>query len=158
MIFHTSIAADEPQSTAEFIARLWKGRAYPFPPFGKGSWIAMAGDDRCSAIEVYPRGTEMHLGSREDHEVQHVCGAPVREQANHSAIASSLDADQIISLAQKAGTPARLCDRGPFRVIEVWIDGCSMFEVLTPEMQREYQQSMTFEGWEDFVRSTSPCQ
>jgi hypothetical protein len=33
------------------IAELWRGKAYPFPPVAKGSWVAMACDDRHSTIE-----------------------------------------------------------------------------------------------------------
>ena len=40
-----------------------------------------------------------------------------------------------------------LCQRGPFRVIEYWVDNALMLEMLTPEMQAEYQRSITPEGW-----------
>lgn len=153
MIFHTSIAADNPEAAAKFFAKLWNGRAYPFPPFADGSWIAMAGDERNSAIEVYPRGSQMHWGDRDSIEVQNVAGAPVREAANHSAIASPLSAEEVLACAADAGIPARVCNRGPFRVIEVWIDGCTMFEVLPPDMQAEYIASMTFEGWEAYLEA-----
>lgn len=155
MIFHMSIAADDPRSTAEFFARLWQGKAYPFPPFGHGSWIAMAGDARNSAIEVYARGTEMRLGGAEAQDVQFGIGAPVREQPNHAAIASPLDADAVLALASDAGYPARVCDRGPFHVIEVWVDGCFMVEVLPPDMQAQYLGAMTIQGWERFLAAAA---
>jgi len=60
MIFHISIEADDPERTARMMAEIWRGKAYPFPPVGKGSWVAMAGDERNSTVEVYPRGTELH--------------------------------------------------------------------------------------------------
>ena len=50
MIFHASIPADEPRRTAEAIATLWGGRAYPCPMLTPGSWVALAGDDRGSII------------------------------------------------------------------------------------------------------------
>jgi hypothetical protein len=32
-------------------------------------------------------------------------------------------------------------------VIEFWVDNCLMLEMLTPEMQAEYQRSITVENW-----------
>ena len=41
-----------------------------------------------------------------------------------------------------------MCHRGPFfRVIEFWVDNNLMLEMLTPEMQEEYQRSITIENW-----------
>ena len=155
MIFHLSIAADDPRATAQFFARLWQGKAYPFPPFGHGSWVAMAGDARNSAIEIYPRGTEMHHGGPEAYDVQLGIGAPVREQPNHAAIGSPLASDAVLALAEEAGYPARICDRGPFHVVEVWIDGCFMVEVLPPDYQAQYLAAMTIEGWEGFLAAAA---
>ena len=59
MIFHISIEADDPERTARMMAEIWRGKAYPFPPVAKGSWVAMAGDERNSTVEVYPRGTDL---------------------------------------------------------------------------------------------------
>ena len=56
MIFHVSIDADDPRHVAEVLAELWGGRAVPFPPVLKGSWVALAGDDRNTTVEIYPRG------------------------------------------------------------------------------------------------------
>ncbi|MBO9581311.1 MAG: hypothetical protein J7498_10515 [Sphingobium sp.] len=155
MIFHISIPADDPAATAQFLAALWQGRAYAFPPFGKGSWVTMAGDDRNSAVEIYPRGTVMVHGGDEAYDVQAGQVDGVREQAGHAAIATPLDIDQVIALAERFGIAARICDRGPFHVIELWIDGCTMFEALTPAFQQEYLRAMTIEGWEGFLAAAA---
>ena len=60
MLFHLSIDADDPRNVANVIAELWGGQAFPFPPVLTGSWVAMAGDDRGTTVEVYPRGAELH--------------------------------------------------------------------------------------------------
>jgi len=60
MLFHLSIDADDPRNVANVIAELWGGHAFPFPPVLTGSWVAMAGDDRGTTVEVYPRGAELH--------------------------------------------------------------------------------------------------
>ncbi len=33
-------------------------------------------------------------------------------------------------------------------MIELWIEGCQLVEVLTAEMQREYLDCVTIENWE----------
>lgn len=142
MIFHISIAADDPQRTAHFLAELWGGKAYPFPPVAKGSWVAAAGDSRNSTVEVYPRGTELHLADGESRVLDR-SAAPVRNGPFHAAIATDLSIDEVEALAEREGIVARVCQRAPFRVIEVWLDDCQMIEVLTPEMQREYLENAT---------------
>lgn len=150
MIFHLSIAADRPERAARIIAEIWQGSAYPFPPFARGAWIAMAGDGCNSAIEVYPRGTEMHAAEG-DGGVECRTGRPSRYGPSHSAIATPLSADEILAIARRNGLIAKVCDRGPFSVIEVWIDGCCLFEVLTEEMQADYLRNMTTEAWEQYL-------
>ncbi len=53
MIIHASIPADDPERVARVIAELWRGESFPF---FAGTFIAMAGDDRGSQIEVAKRG------------------------------------------------------------------------------------------------------
>ena len=60
MLFHLSIDADDPRHVAHVLAEYWGGVAMPFPPVIEGSWVAFAGDDRGTIVEVYPRGTEVH--------------------------------------------------------------------------------------------------
>ncbi|TFI58712.1 hypothetical protein E2493_08755 [Sphingomonas parva] len=150
MLFHMSMAAERPEQAARMIAELWGGRAYPFPPVAEGSWIAMAGDDRGSAIEFLPLGTEFHEGEG-DAMVRDVAGAPVRHGPVHVAIATELSIDQVKAIGARHGAPTKVCSRGPFRVIELWLEGTFMIEVLTAEMQSEYLAAMHFEGWEAFL-------
>ena len=150
MLFHMSIAAREPERTAHALAELWQGKAYPFPPVGGGSWIAMAGDERNSAIEVYPLGTELYFEASSA-EFDARSGTPDREGPCHAAIGTPLDTDQVLALAARENWPARVSDRGPFTVIEMWIDGSFMFEVLTAEMRDDYLRNVTIEGWEAWL-------
>jgi hypothetical protein len=153
MLFHISMAAERPKQTARLIAELWGGRAYPFPPVAEGSWIAMAGDDRGSAIEVYPLGTELHLGDGES-AVRPVAGQAPRNGPVHVAIATELGIEAVKAIAERFGAPAKVCSRGPFHVIELWVEGCFLIEVLTPEMQAEYLASFEFAGYERFLAAT----
>lgn len=145
MIFHFSIAADDPKRTATMFAELWGGEALPFPMLGKGSWIAHAGDDRRSTVEVYPRDVALYPGDR---------GGDLRQEPVsrhvpfHAAVATSLSIEEVEQIAQRYGCRTAVFQRGPwFRVIELWIDDCLMIEMLTPEMQQEYQRSVTIENW-----------
>jgi hypothetical protein len=154
MLFHISMAARRPQQAARLIAELWAGRAYPFPAVAEGSWIAMAGDKRGSAIEVYPIGTELHEGESGEG-ARSRAGRPSTNGPVHVAIATELAMGDVKGIARRFGAPAKVCSRGPFRVIEVWVEGGFMIEVLTPEMQAEYQACFTFEGYERYLESVS---
>ncbi len=145
MIFHFSIAADDPKRTATMLAELWRGEALPFPMLGKGSWIAHAGDDRRSTIEVYPRDMALYPAERfGDLRPESVS----RYVPFHAAVATPLDIDEVEEIGRRYGCKTRVCQRGPwFRVIEFWVDNVLMLEMLTPEMQQEYQANVSIENW-----------
>jgi hypothetical protein len=148
MLFHLSIAAHDPRHVAEVIAELWGGEAFYFPPIAKGSWIAVAGDDRGTAIEVYPVDVVLREGEGEGTDGYGEATGVVAFTATHAAIATRLDQDAILAIAAREGWPAKYCRRGGvFGVIEMWIEGRQMVEVLTPEMQQEYLGVMTLDGW-----------
>jgi hypothetical protein len=137
-----SIAADDPRHVAEVIASLWNGTARPFPPVAQGSWIAHAGDERGTAIEVYPFGT-MLRETAGDADAHGAAGGTDRFTATHGAIATGLDRDAVLAIVSREGWPAKYRKRGGmFGVIELWIEGRQMIEVLTPEMQTEYRAAM----------------
>jgi hypothetical protein len=145
MLFHLSVEADDPRKTAEALAELWGGEAFPFPPVGIGSWVAIADDEFGSLIEVYARGTEIHEGSDGGFGVQ---GPQRRNGATHFAMSTKLSTEQVMALAARHGWSAKYCRRSDlFGLIEVWIDGCLMVEVLTEAMQREYLDTISIEGW-----------
>lgn len=154
MIFHLSIEADNAKRTAEVLAELWGGTALPFPPVGVGSWMAVHGDDNGTMVEVYPRGTMMQ--PTDDHAVG-VLLQPRRESATHFAMSTDLGIEAVYAIAEREGWPAKYCRRaGKFGVIEVWIDGCNLIEVLTPEMQREYLDFVTVANWTAMLAEGPP--
>ncbi|HEX8535376.1 MAG TPA: hypothetical protein VF662_14520 [Allosphingosinicella sp.] len=151
MLFHVSLEADDPRHVAEVFAEILGGAAAPFPPVGQGSWVALAGDDRGTMIEVYQRGTEMHLAPGDGDAIS-VNAAPRRNTATHIAIATPLDMDAIFALADRNGWPVKYCKRGGvFGVIELWVEGCLLVEVLTAEMQREYLEAITIPNWQRMI-------
>lgn len=146
MLFHLSIDARAPAHVAQVLAELWGGVALPFPPVTAGCWMAMAGDADNSAVEVYPRGTCL-VEAEGDADAYGVPGAEGRS-ATHFAMATPLDQDAVFEIAKREGWPAKYRKRGgAFGVIELWIEGERMVEVLTPPMQAEYRETMTIAGW-----------
>jgi hypothetical protein len=147
MLFHLSIEVDDPRHVAEVMAKLWGGAAAPFPPVTPGCWIALAGDDRGTAIEFYPRGTEIHEVPG-DHDAAGLRVTPRRYNATHFAMATKLGQDEVLAIARREGWPAKYRKRGGvFGVIEIFVEGCQMIEVLTEEMQREYVETVTIPNW-----------
>ena len=138
MIFHLSFDARDPRHVAEVIAELWGGKAIPFPPVMTGSWVAMAGDDRNSSVEIYPRGTEL-VAAEGDADSYGVIGGNGPRSSTHFAMATALDADQVRAIGAREGWPVKYRKRGGvFGVLEFWVEGDRLIEVLTPEMQAEY--------------------
>ena len=145
MLFHLSIEADDPRHVASVFAEFWGGEAFEFPPVAEGSWVAMAGDDRGTMIEVYPRGTQIHPG---EGDAVGVASNHRHHNATHMAIATQLDMDTVLAICAREGWPAKYRRRGGvFGVIEIFAEGCQMVEVLTPEMQREYLDAVTIPNW-----------
>ncbi|CTQ48473.1 hypothetical protein [Jannaschia donghaensis] len=143
-LLHASIAARAPAAMARTLAMLLGGSAHPFPPC-PGAWIAFADADDGTAVEVYPAGTRLKQGKDT---VVFEPGPPRRStSATHLAIASPLDADVIIAMAQAATWTARICDRGPFTCVEIWTGEGVMIEVLDPEMLAHYRTGMTAARW-----------
>jgi hypothetical protein len=135
MIHHLSIAARDPRNTAEVLAELMGGTAVPFPP-NPGSFFALQLDEHGSGVEVYPAGTELQPGGATG-------GSFVKKDARgygstHFALSVATGADTVQAIAQRAGWQCFNCDRGPFHVIEVWVENETMVEILPPEYAREY--------------------
>ena len=135
MIHHLSIAARDPQHVAGVLAELMGGAAVPFPP-NPGSFFALQLDEHGSGVEVYPAGTELRPGGNDG-------GSFVKKEARgygptHFALSVATDADEVEAIAAREGWQCFRCNRGPFHVIEVWVENESMVEILPPEFAREY--------------------
>ena len=152
MINHPSIPADRPPEVAPALAELLGGEWLRFLPW-VDSFVAMAGDDRNTTIEVYPRSRPMAPGD----------GEAMVQPANdadggaglscfHLAVATPLSAEAVFALGAREGwRTVRLSRGGVFEVIELWIENRLMIEVLTAEMQRDYLERMTIPGWKAFL-------
>ncbi len=137
MIHHLSIAARDPKHAAEVLAELMGGKAVPFPP-NPGSFFALQLDEHGSGVEVCPAGTALRPGGTDG-------GSFIRDAetgrgyaATHFALSVKTDAKTVEKIAQREGWPCFTCNRGPFHVIEVWVENDTMVEILPPEFAREY--------------------
>src|ERR1044072_716337 len=137
MIHHLSIAARAPKHSAEVLAEIMGGKAVRFPP-SPGSFFALQLDDHGSGVEVYPAGTELQPAGEEG-------GSFVRKPregrgcgAAHVALSVAADAGKGKQIAKRVGWHCVTGNRGPFHVIEVWVENDTMVEVLPPEFAAEY--------------------
>jgi hypothetical protein len=154
MLFHVSIDAADPEHVAAVIAELWRGEAMPFPPVHEGSWVAFAGDDRSTMIEVYPAGVELVPGVGPHDAYGIINPAAPRRTSTHIAIATQLSEVEVFAIAKREGWLAKYCRRGGrFGVIEFWVENAAMIEVLTAEMQAEYRAEVTIENWRAMLAS-----
>ena len=136
MIHHLSIAARDPKHVAGVLAEFMGGKAVPFPP-NPGSFFALQLDEHGSGVEVYPAGTELQPGGSDG------AGFAKKPEARgfgptHFALSVAAQADAVEAIARREGWQCYRCNRGPFHVIEVWVENESMVEILPPEYAAEY--------------------
>ncbi|MEE2691299.1 MAG: hypothetical protein VX640_07155 [Pseudomonadota bacterium] len=144
MIAHVSVPADDCEKVARVLAEIMEGRALPFPPGGPQAWMAWSGDEKVE-IEVTPRGAYMVRGPQE---VTWEERPRERAAETHLALCVEREAGTVVDVAARAGWPARICDRGGFfHVVEVWVEGAYLIEVLDPAYTEEYRRSMSVENW-----------
>lgn len=155
MLFHMSIAAHDPRHVAEVLAELIGGCAFPFPPVSDDGWIAMCDDASRTSVEVYPLGTVLREADGDADAYGELSGQD-RFTPSHGAVGTTLTIDAVFAIAAREGWPAKYRKRGGmFGVVELWIEGRQMFEILTPEMQAEYLATMTQKGWRALLESAA---
>ncbi|MDX3910207.1 MAG: hypothetical protein QHC67_10360 [Sphingobium sp.] len=154
MIFHNSIPADNPQLVADVIARIWGGKAesFRFPPW-PGAFVAIAGDDRGTTLEVYPRNQAMAPAPAWAKEIAtgpqpNAEGEDPVHYPFHVAMKTPKSQEEIFAIIEPLGWRVLRASRGDFfDVIEVWVENSLLLEVLTPEMQADYQKNVNLEMW-----------
>ncbi len=148
MLFHVSIGAEAPRHVARVMAEYIGGTALPFPPVSDDGWIALSDDEHRTAIEVYPLGTVLVESPGDADAVGHASGLD-RLTPTHAAIGTDLDLPAVLAIAAREGWPAKYRKRGgQFGVVELWVEGRQMLEILTPEMQAEYRATVTVANWQ----------
>lgn len=148
MIYHASIPAMDPERVASVLGELLSARVFDFHAFRK-SKIVVVGDDHGTAIEVYPHSSELIAG--DTMVAARPSGRDSSHSATHLAMSCPLSEQAILDICAREGWLARRCDRGPFELIEVWIEGQFLVELFPPELQSVYRQAMTVENWEHWT-------
>lgn len=145
-IAHASIPADDPKQAAAVLAEMLGGEALPFPPAGPDSWMAWSADGQVE-LEIARRGALIHFGTEEAEWRQGPHAGRLSEV--HLAICVEKSAQEIIAIAERAGWPARACDRGGgvFQLTEVWVEGAFMIEMFDPAQTERYRAVITPENW-----------
>lgn len=153
MIHHISIPAENPQHVAQVLAQLIHGQFVPFPSH-PGSYVAVAGDEHGTMIEVYPLCTALVPGAD---------GAQVEFRANtyvnhfqplHAALSVTVTQTQIEEIAAREGWRVLRCNRGPFEVIEFWIENRLLVELLTAEIAPQYLKFMHPQNLQQLLAGT----
>ncbi len=142
MLHHISIAVNHPQQVAKVLAEIFKGQVAPFP-FNPGSYVALAGDEFGTLIELYPLGSELIPDGREGE-----AGFQLNPQSSHyapfhAAISVPSSLEEIQQIGDRAGWRVFPTSReGLFDVIEFWVENRLMLELLTPTMAPKYLQAL----------------
>lgn len=151
MINHISIAVNEPERVANFLAELWDGMVFPFPP-APNSFFVIADDGKGTAVEIMPTGTVLIPGeglppeddldaSSQQFEAKFVQSEFVpRYVATHLNISVGKGIEEIRELAKREGWRVLVCNRGGglFQLVEIWVENTFMLEVMTPEQTERY--------------------
>jgi hypothetical protein len=140
MIHHMSIPARDTRHVAEVLTGLFNGVLTRFGPY-RDSWIAWAGDEHGTAIEVYPVGTEMYPPEGAGQaQFRHNPGAGAHG-ATHATVSVDRTVEEIRQIARAEGWRAVQLSRGPHDVVEFWIENAVMLELMTPDMTAAYLAS-----------------
>ncbi|AFY57538.1 hypothetical protein Riv7116_5141 [Rivularia sp. PCC 7116] len=138
MIHHISIPAKNPAHVASVLAELFNSKyCAPFPSH-EGSYVALAGDEYGTVIEVYPLGTQMTPGE-DDKPIQfQLENNPNQFIATHAAMSIPLNQSQIEAIAEREQWRCVRFSRGEFDVIEFWVENTVLLELATPELAEQY--------------------
>lgn len=138
MIYHISLAVNDPLRTAEVVAKLWQGQAIPFPNH-PGSYIALALDPHGTAIEFLPKHTVLKPGL-DNGSVQFDFDSNTEVYtATHANIAVPISETEIYAIASQEGWRAMRCKRGDFfELVEFWVENEVLLELLPPNLIEQY--------------------
>ncbi|MBD0334457.1 MAG: hypothetical protein ICV62_03135 [Cyanobacteria bacterium Co-bin13] len=139
MLHHVSIAVENTARVAGILAEVMGGQFFDFPVH-PNSYIVVNGDQYGTAIEVLPANTAWVAGEIEA-EVAVMPTAPFTP--THVAMSVPISLETIKAIGVREGWLVRLCDRGPFQVVELWLENRVMVELLPEEIAAKYLGFMT---------------
>ena len=141
MLHHISIPVENPLHVAEVLAEILNGKVAPFPP-NADSYLVVQGDAYGTMIEFYPVGTELIPGYAANPVsfAQNAFASPFT--AVHAAISVPASPEQIAEIGDREGWRTVCCNRGPFQVIEFWLENKLMLELLPATFAAQYMEAM----------------
>ncbi|BAW97889.1 hypothetical protein NIES970_28520 (plasmid) [[Synechococcus] sp. NIES-970] len=149
MLHHLSLAAHQPARVAKVLAELMHGQFFEFP-IHPGAYIAIANDAHGTAIEIFPADVVLIPG---DEAVD--ASKQVGDRSNfthvHAALSVPISLSTIQEIAAREGWICRFCDRGPFAVIEFWLENTVLLELLTSDMSDRYLNFMVGDEYAKFL-------
>jgi hypothetical protein len=141
MIHHISLDAKNPKHVATVLGEILGGQVVPAPPnFRPDSWFVLSGDEHGTLIEVLPLGTEMWP---DDVEAGFHVGTSAPYVPTHAYISVNVSEETLLQIGKREGWLTRLCERGPFDVVEFWLENRQLIEFATPEMKEKYLAVLT---------------
>lgn len=147
MLHHISIAAENPLRVSQVLAELTVGQFFEFP-VSPGAYMVIFDDQHGSGIEVLPQSTVWIAGETE---AETRAEALPRFCATHAALSVAVSRETIEAIGIREGWLVRLCDRGSFHVIELWLENSFMLELLTTDMMANYLNFMKPEVYRNFL-------
>ena len=137
MIHHISIGVHDPEGVAAALAEVLGGMSAPFPD-AAGAFIAFATDEHGTLIEVQPIDMELRPGSNGEGLQMERGRARNRFGPFHAAISVTHGVEALQQLGERFGWRTEVQSRGPFHVVELWVENEIMLELLPPAFAAEY--------------------
>jgi hypothetical protein len=89
---------------------------------------------------VLPLGTEM---CPDDVEAGFHQGTSAPYVPTHAYISVQASVETLLQIGAREGWLTRICDRGPFDLVECWIENRQLIEFAAPEMTEKYLAMLT---------------
>ncbi|MBO3461805.1 hypothetical protein G7B40_014280 [Aetokthonos hydrillicola Thurmond2011] len=154
MIHHISISVKNPQHVANVMAEIMHGRVVPFSP-NPGGYMMMVPDEFGTGIEFYPLGSEMIPDAWQGQVGFQINEHPANYTPVHAAISVDLSIEEIQRIGAREGWRVFPCKRGPFEVVEFWIENRLMLELLTPQMSEQYLNAVNPQKLEQMAEAAA---
>jgi hypothetical protein len=102
----------------------------------------LAGDERRTVLDVYPRGRE-HVPAAGEYAVR-TNPAPSPHSEVHLALHTVLAEQSVLAIASREAWFAQRSDRGGlFAVVEFWVENKFLLELLPDSEQRRYVENVS---------------
>ncbi|HJV22533.1 MAG TPA: hypothetical protein VJ570_07545 [Holophagaceae bacterium] len=143
MIHHISFSALDPHHVAQVMGQLFGAPVIPAPPaFPQGSYFVPMLDDHGSNLEIVPHGTVLRAGEAEGVQGAWVPAVEGTFNPNHALISTHRSVEELLDLGTRQGWRTLVADRGPFQLVEMWIENRQMMEFVTQDQLRVYRAFM----------------